>query len=165
MKRCPCCNLEKPDSEFWKCRSRKDGKATYCKTCAKKRRQNWEKNNKGRRKNYSRAYRKTPRGLFAGIKSRAIKRGISVELTCDEFVRWFNKQDLNCYYCDSKLVFPVIGSRKVQGLKDLTIDRKDNKLGYTKDNIVISCSRCNIIKGSWFTAEQMHKIWRAIGEN
>lgn len=33
MKICPCCKIEKEDSEFYKNRRRKDGLTVYCKTC------------------------------------------------------------------------------------------------------------------------------------
>ena len=43
----------------------------------------------------------------------------------------------------------------------LSIDCKDNDLGYTIDNIVLACDRCNFIKSNIFTYEEMCFI----GEN
>jgi hypothetical protein len=37
----------------------------------------------------------------------------------------------------------------------LGIDRKDNALGYTKDNSIPCCARHNFIKRNWFTYEEM----------
>jgi len=113
---------------------------------------------------YGIQYRKTPRGFFVGLRARAKRRGIKVEISPEEFVAWFNSQELRCYYCDNRLEFPVLEPRKVQGLHDLVVDRKDNSIGYTIDNIVLACSRCNIVKGSWFTEKQMLKIGQIIHE-
>ena len=37
----------------------------------------------------------------------------------------------------------------------LTLDRVDNTKGYELSNIVLACRRCNYMKGSWLTSEQM----------
>ena len=37
----------------------------------------------------------------------------------------------------------------------LTIDCKDNSLGYIKDNLILACDRCNFIKSNIFTYEEM----------
>lgn len=37
----------------------------------------------------------------------------------------------------------------------ITLDRKDNEKGYVKDNIVLCCSRCNLIKSNFFNEEEM----------
>ena len=37
----------------------------------------------------------------------------------------------------------------------LSIDCMDNKRGYTKGNLVLSCHRCNYTKNDAFTHEQM----------
>ena len=39
--------------------------------------------------------------------------------------------------------------------KKLTIDRKDNKLGYKKGNLAFACDNCNMIKSNLFTSEEM----------
>ena len=44
----------------------------------------------------------------------------------------------------------------------LTIDRKDNDRGYTIDNIVLSCNRCNMIKGNFFNEQDMLKIGKIV---
>jgi hypothetical protein len=37
----------------------------------------------------------------------------------------------------------------------MTIDRKDNRLGYVRENVVSCCFNCNRIKGSFFSSEEM----------
>lgn len=39
-----------------------------------------------------------------------------------------------------------------------SIDRKDNNKGYIMGNITLACKRCNIIKGKWFTEQEMLEI-------
>lgn len=41
---------------------------------------------------------------------------------------------------------------------EVTLDRKDNSRGYTPDNVVPACRRCNVIKGEVLTYEQMTKV-------
>lgn len=87
MKKCPCCNIEKEESEFHKDKKRKDGLFVYCKNCVsiknkksyqnklvenrdlkrlrarnnkdknKKRSNNWYQENKCHKKQYSSNYR------------------------------------------------------------------------------------------------------------
>ena len=68
-------------------------------------------------------------------------------------MRWFSEQNKVCFYCHRKLTKPT---RQLNWANSgLTIDRLDNEQGYTIDNIVLSCHRCNAMKGDWLTAEQM----------
>jgi len=40
----------------------------------------------------------------------------------------------------------------------MTIDRKDNALGYTPENVVSACFICNRIKSNFFIYEEMLEI-------
>ena len=44
------------------------------------------------------------------------------------------------------------------------IDRKDNNIGYIKENCIVCCSDCNRIKSNKFTYEEMVKLGNVIGE-
>lgn len=44
-KTCPECGLTKHGSEFFACKSTKDGRVTYCKDCASQQQKDWRKNN------------------------------------------------------------------------------------------------------------------------
>lgn len=82
---------------------------------------------------YTRNRRGFPKGTLKKIRSyrgSAKKRNYSWELTDEEAAVLFS---LPCEYCG--------GSDKDSG-----IDRKDNSLGYTTDNVVACCSICNFAK-------------------
>ncbi len=61
-----------------------------------------------------------------------------------------------CHYCDS----PTIRSKyKDKNWRNAyMIDRKDNDLGYIKDNCVSCCWRCNNLKSNRFTYDQFVKL-------
>jgi len=92
----------------------------------------------------------------------AIKRNIICLLTYDEFLS-FTKID-KCHYCEDLIVWiPYRNPRLNGGKARLTnLDRKNNQLGYTEDNCVVCCGRCNHIKGSYVSYEEMVNIGRAV---
>lgn len=91
---------------------------------------------------------KLPTGVAAfntfvrNLKKQAKKRGIEFNLT-DEKIREITSQC--CFYCD---VPPMQKMRSCQGGVFLYngMDRVDSKGGYTPDNIVPCCGRCNSMK-------------------
>lgn len=52
-----------------------------------------------------------------------------------------------CHYCGDRL--------RATGVR---LDRKDNDGGYTIENVVPCCGRCNLLKGSRLTYAQMVKV-------
>lgn len=86
-------------------------------------------------------YNKTPKGKFQNYKGQAKHRGLSFEITYDEFLSFWQKP---CSYCKS----PV---------ETVGLDRIDNGVGYTLLNIVAACSDCNYARGDIFTYEEMLK--------
>jgi hypothetical protein len=75
-------------------------------------------------------YHKQPKYKYARYEYGAIKRGLVFELTIDEFNSFWNT---NCSYCNE----PIQG---------VGIDRKDNNIGYTKENCIPCCTICNFMK-------------------
>ena len=57
---------------------------------------------------------------------------------CGEIIEWLGKS--NAYY----------------------LDRKDNNVGYSFDNCVVCCSRCNMAKGNRFTYQEWLEIGNTI---
>jgi hypothetical protein len=82
--------------------------------------------------------------LYNTIKHLAKKRGLLVDLTYEEYLR-FTKVS-NCHYCGTNIDWQPYN--KMNGHK---LDRKDNSLGYSKKNCVVCCARCNRAKSNHFT--------------
>ena len=154
---CPRCKQVKPRTEFYASNSKSDGCASYCKLCSQIRnkefRQKYLERVREGQRGFSYRYFRTPSGRYTTIKSRCKRKGTSLSMSRQEFIRWFNEQTLRCYYCD----WPVeaLESKAQRDIDSLVIDRKDNELGYSLDNICISCWLCNQIKSNFFTEEEM----------
>lgn len=90
-------------------------------------------------------YRRTTKGRFNQSVNNAKSRGILWELTLEEFSQLIKN---NCDYCNDPL--PTASSG---------LDRKNNDLSYTLQNVVPCCYRCNTMKGKYLTYEEMKLIW------
>lgn len=86
---------------------------------------------------------------WTGLSNRAKKKGLSL-LSLSDFIRWHSFQSKVCVYCgiDEQASIALFEKR-------LSVDRKDNKLGYETENMVLACFRCNMIKGCFLTYDQM----------
>lgn len=51
---------------------------------------------------------------------------------------------LKCYYCKTDCLFLY---KNVREDKQWTLDRLDNDIGHTNDNVVICCLKCNLKRG------------------
>jgi hypothetical protein len=79
--------------------------------------------------------------------------------TLNQFLTWYVGAKKFCFYCG--IPESILQSKSLFAPKNsafLEIDRKDSKLGYTTDNMVLSCSRCNITKSSIFSSQEMLTI-------
>jgi hypothetical protein len=83
---------------------------------------------------------------FAGARYRAGKKGVAFELT-QELIQHILNQP--CVYCGAA--------------EPIELDRKNNGAGYTPDNIVPACRRCNTIKNAYLTYDQMMIVAEALG--
>lgn len=65
---------------------------------------------------------------------------------CDISSEWYEKNihGKSCYYCGS--------------VDNIGCDRLDNNKGHTMNNVVPCCWKCNNIRGTYFTPEQMKKL-------
>lgn len=109
-------------------------------------------------------WRCTLNGIYISLKNR--KRN-DFDLNKEEFIKWYENQDKKCSYCNLTLEeirkLPSPYNRK-NGLTKYSIDRKDNDIGYTIDNITLCCFTCNTIKNNFLTYEEMLKIGKEIIE-
>lgn len=84
---------------------------------------------------------------WQSIRLRARKRGYEFNLTGDDVLEMLVS---SCIYCGNDKEIPQI-------------DRKDSSKGYTKENTVPACRRCNTIKNNVVTYEEMMKIVEILG--
>lgn len=92
--------------------------------------------------------------ILAGYRFRCKKKNIFWELTPEQF---FKLAQENCEYCgcepSNRGHLPFIYNG---------VDRKDNAKGYTLSNSVACCARCNAIKSSLLSHEEMKVAMKAI---
>ena len=119
---------------------------------------------------YRREWRyNNPAGIYATIKDgldrKKMPRKILVKISKEEFIEWYNSQEQICFYCKRIYEETRIEAKTYNNgwkVNRLTIDRVDNTKGYEKGNIVLACSRCNSIKGNYFSKDEMLRIGEII---
>lgn len=142
-KKCKICSIEKTCDSFHKMKKGLHGVRTVCIECRKEEKREYmsrdyviEKNKKYYQDNKevirerTNKHRKTLNGQYHEYKKSAKKRNIQFELTQTECEPFFNS---SCHYCGD--IYEGLG-----------MDRLNNKIGYSLNNIVPSCYRCNIMK-------------------
>jgi hypothetical protein len=98
--------------------------------------------------------KKRPYEYILNELSRRRNKKYPVDLTYDEFLEII--KDKKCFYCDKYLIYNEY-SRDKDGEKVSRahqLDRKDNSIGYTKDNLVSCCWDCNRIKSNIYSYEE-----------
>lgn len=143
-KRCFTCKISKAVTEFWPATTGKYN--SNCKPCANQRRNAWYKSASG--KHHIAKMNLAPLRKFARLRYDARKRGVAVELTKDQFLSIVRE---NCHYCGYPLEDYGHG-----------LDRMDNAKGYSLDNVVPCCNRCNRVKAEYFTYDEMIEVGRTI---
>ena len=151
MKPCTGCGLEKSLAEFHKHSITKDGLCHICKDCSRER---------------GRSFSMTPSGQYTSIKSRQkfYKKNQSyrykpVLISREDFIKWYEAEPKFCVYCG----LPEVQMSEVDDFYNskgrmLSVDAKDNNLGYVVGNLALACHRCNGIKSDFFSYEEMLEI-------
>ena len=143
MRVCSQCKELKGDSCFGKWRYGKAGLRSYCKGCAN---------------SYMKGhYNKTPTGRYHQLKYNAKQAGIEFTIEKVDFLAWFSQQNMRCHYCKRDISFAQ-NKGNTHKLSSATIDRLNPNKGYSAANMVLACRQCNMVKGNWFTEEQMLEI-------
>lgn len=68
---------------------------------------------------------------YNSIRKGSLIRGMEFNLTLQEYLPFYNS---SCFYCGAP--------------GQISLDRLDSSLGYTKSNVVTCCGICNIMKGT-----------------
>lgn len=90
-------------------------------------------------------YQTTINAKYKELLRTAKRRQLEVNITFEQYAPLV--QENNCFYCPNSL------SKLGSGL-----DRKDNSIGYTLENVVPCCRSCNRTKGDRLTFEEMVAI-------
>lgn len=191
LKRCACCGIEKDISEFHKNKRNADGLHSYCKECNALRAKKFNKTAKGKRnveaaqkKQFESGYFKYGKGAILNMSKSAEQRGKTFNLTEKDLTSWWKATPDVCYYCGSSIEqYRIIRNfildyhgcdYEIERYKrffaqdihskinDMTIDRKNNAVGYQINNIVKSCWICNSLKSDFYTEEEMLIVGKLI---
>lgn len=112
--------------------------------------------------------KKRPYEYILNELSRRRNKKYPVDLTYGEFLEIIKNK--KCFYCNKDLIYNEY-SRDGNGEKVSRahqLDRKNNNIGYTKDNLVVCCWDCNRIKSNIYTYEEfllLSPVLKQINEN
>lgn len=90
--------------------------------------------------------------LYKLFLNSSRKRNINVELSFEEFVVFTNVE--KCHYCEEPVAWSKHNPGPNKGSTRYNLDRKDANKGYTAENLVACCKRCNYGKRELFTYEE-----------
>lgn len=103
--------------------------------------------------------RKRPYGaIYKRLENSSRERNLGEHLTYEEFLSFVAVT--NCHYCGCIVEWTAHNASKMGS--GYNLDRKDNDQGYTKDNLVVCCVRCNRGKGKWFTYDEWSRMAAAL---
>jgi hypothetical protein len=97
------------------------------------------------------------KGKYFNVKSRATKKRLSYP-SRKAFVEWYEKQPKICSYCGITVEHWEMLYNGHQNKYSLTIDRKNNDVGYEISNMALACGKCNMIKNDTLEYEEMVEI-------
>lgn len=101
--------------------------------------------------------RKRPfESVYNVLVHEARKRSLPLSISFEDFLEFTKITE--CHYCDSEIEWYPYMPQEVGGRYNL--DRKDNSQGYSKENCVVCCARCNLSRANRFSYEE----WLAIGK-
>jgi len=93
-------------------------------------------------------------------RRRARDSDLAFDITVDDLIELWRKTDGRCVM-SNKLMSLETGTVKNRNMMKVSIDRKDNDKGYTKDNIQLVCYRYNAGKNA-STDEETLEFWRSV---
>lgn len=99
------------------------------------------------------------RQVYGSYVKHARKHNHFWGLKWEEFIPLVQK---SCIYCGK---LPFQNTKAIYTPHHyMGIDRKDNKKGYTLDNVAPCCTRCNSVKGQHLSFEEMKIAMAAIAK-
>ena len=84
-------------------------------------------------------------------------------ITYDDFLKFTEIK--NCVYCTELIPWiPYSVEKGKYKSRAYFLDRKDNNVGYTKENCVVCCTKCNKLKNNILTHEEMLVAMKVVVE-
>lgn len=144
MHRCTICKIYKPNTEYTKDISHNGRQfISQCKACRAKYSKNRDKKlvrlvaKKNRNKNRINT-------LFSSAKGNAARRNLEFSIVKQDILDLLDSQKGLCYYTSKPMLTNLLGEENSDN--SISIDRKNSKLGYTRNNIVLCRWIVNKIK-------------------
>lgn len=164
FKVCPKCKRRLPATNeyFARNKSGKYGLNAQCKECKIEYAKRHYTANRDRILKRVRKYSLTIDSIYSQIYMRAKKQNLSI-CSKQEFTNWYSNQKRECTYCNvpERLLALLCWAHGKRRINRLTIDRKDNDIGYSLGNMCLACSVCNMAKNDSISFDEM----RIIGES
>lgn len=146
-------NINKQNSNIFY-REGRDKRCKYCKNLQYVKRR---KNNRGKR-DIDRLLLER----WHGLKDRSIKKGFIVDFNWEFLKELWNKQNGLCAISNIPMTFEMNNGRVPT---NVSVDRRDSKLYYTKDNIQLICMAINQMKSDLSTNELLYFCKEIIKNN
>lgn len=101
--------------------------------------------------------------IYNELKATKHLKTENKDLTYKEFLDVISIK--KCHYCNTDMHwFPHTKDKgkEIKGSRAYQIDRKDNQIGYIKENCVSCCWTCNRLKSNIFTYEEFIEIGKLL---
>jgi hypothetical protein len=99
------------------------------------------------------------------LKQRKYHDFVSNVMSYEDFVAFTKITE--CHYCKHPIQWndhTTYAGQQIGRTTKYNLDRKDNNIGYTKDNCVVCCTLCNYVKGKTLTYDEMLIVGKSIAE-
>lgn len=148
QKICNYCNIKKNKTCFGKLSKSSDGLRNTCKLCRRKKTYTDSIEIKKIRSHKSLNYCKNNpfKTLYSRCKSSTNKKGfLDFDIDAIFLEELYIKQLGKCYWSGIEMCKDSVGLGK---LNTISVDRIDCNIGYTRDNVVLSCKFINLGRGN-----------------
>lgn len=139
MKNCSYCKKEKSLEEFHREKSKKDGLASYCKSCNKLKNIENYNNFLIRKRQYS--TKRKHAAEYAIIRKYGVTRS--------EYLNMLNKQNNTCFICNKPSIkknLCIDHDHKTNKVRGLLCNNCNSGLGFFKDNIEVLLKATEYLK-------------------
>ena len=158
IRKCACCEIEKDISEYHSDKSSPTGLQTYCKDCQTQKTKKCTSTLNG-------FIKKIYKDMYHNAEKRA--KELKIELTIEDIHELYNKQKGLCAISGLQMTHETYAFKDKEHIinrLNISIDRINSSLGYTKDNVQLLAAIVNRMKTDLPDSEFI-KICSIITEN